>query len=275
VRFSASDHWKHCKPERWLLSRTRANNTSCSRELISTVEQINDPGVCGADSPASSSSALRCRPVTAIKNGDTEANHVPICPSDVVTNSPRSRAEPERTTPVLPSSLQEEDSANETAYPDSPLRTQYWSTTPFKLGPLAVKFSARPDLAGAPILVTSPSRDKLRAAMSAHLRRREARFDFLVQLQTDPVAMPVEDPTVVWDEMASPYRKVATICIPSQSFESTEQMQFCENLSFTPWHALAEHRPLGGINRTRKKVYQALSQRRHELNGVPMQEPNT
>lgn len=158
--------------------------------------------------------------------------------------------------------------------PNSPLRTQYWSTTPFKLGPLAVKFSARPDLAGAPILVTSPARDTLRAAMSAHLRQGEARFDFLVQVQTDPVAMPVEDPTVVWDETVSPYRKAATIRIPSQSFESNEQMRFCENLSFTPWHSLAEHRPLGGINRTRKKVYQALSQRRHELNGVPMQEPN-
>jgi len=110
--------------------------------------------------------------------------------------------------------------------------------------------------------------------MSAHLQQREARFDFLVQLQTDPIAMPVEDPTVVWDETTSPFRKVATIRIPSQSFESKEQMQFCENLSFTPWHTLAEHRPLGGINRTRKNVYQAISQRRHKSNGVPMQEPN-
>lgn len=158
--------------------------------------------------------------------------------------------------------------------PDSPLGTQYWSTTPYKLGRHAVKFSARPDQYGAPDLLTSGSKDKLRTAMSAHLRQREARFDFLIQLQTDPVAMPVEDPTVAWDEAASPYRKAATIRIPIQSFESKEQMQFCENLSFTPWHALAEHRPLGGINRTRKKVYQAISQRRHELNGASMQEPN-
>lgn len=159
--------------------------------------------------------------------------------------------------------------------PDSPLGTQYWSTTPFKVGPLAVKFSTRPDLAGAPVVQTSDSPDRLRAAMSAHLQQHEARFDFLVQVQTDPVAMPVEDPTVIWDETTSPYQKVATIRIPSQSFESTEQMQFCENLSFTPWHALVEHRPLGGINRARKKVYEAMSQRRHELNGVPMQEPNS
>jgi hypothetical protein len=156
---------------------------------------------------------------------------------------------------------------------DSPLAAQYWSTTPFKLGPIAVKFAARPDLTRAPSPRTSVFQDKLRSAMSAHLHQDEARFDFLVQLQTDPVTMPVEDPTVVWDETSSPYRKVATIRIPSQSFDSKEQMQFCENLSFTPWHTLVEHRPLGGINRTRKKVYEAISQRRHELNGVPMKEP--
>ena len=156
--------------------------------------------------------------------------------------------------------------------PDSPLGIQYWSTTPIKLGPLAVKFSARPEMAIAD-LPDSNSKDKLREAMSAHLQQREARFDFMVQLQTDPVSMPVEDPTVAWDEKVAPYRKVATIRIPIQSFESKEQMEFGENLSFTPWHALTEHRPLGGINRTRKKVYQEISQRRHELNGVPMQEP--
>jgi len=157
--------------------------------------------------------------------------------------------------------------------PDSPLAIQYWSTTPSKLDLGAMKFSARPALDGIPDPPPANSKDKLRLAMSAHLKEREARFDFLVQIQTDPLAMPVEDPTVPWDETASPYVKVATIRIPIQSFESDEQMQFGENLSFTPWHALAEHRPLGGINRARKKVYEAISARRHELNGVSHREP--
>ena len=159
-------------------------------------------------------------------------------------------------------------------WPDSPLRIQYWSTTPSKLGPGAMKFSARPDLAGgSPAPTASSSKDKLRLALSARLKEREARFDFLVQIQTDPVAMPVEDPTVPWDETVSPFIKAATIRIPVQAFESAEQMNFGENLSFTPWHALAEHRPLGGINRARKMVYESISRRRHELNGVTMQEP--
>ena len=119
----------------------------------------------------------------------------------------------------------------------------------------------------------SRSKDKLREALSSHLASREARFDFLVQVQTDPVAMPVEDPTVGWDEATSPYRKVATIRIPPQVCDTPEQMACCENLSFTPWHALPEHRPLGAINRARKVIYEALSARRHELNRVPRREP--
>ncbi|MEI7936483.1 MAG: catalase family protein [Verrucomicrobiota bacterium] len=158
--------------------------------------------------------------------------------------------------------------------PESPLQVRYWSTTPSRLGPGAMKFSARPDLAGIAPPPKSKSKDKLRLAMSAHLKQHEALFDFLVQLQTDPITMPVEDPTVPWDEAAAPFIKVATIRIPIQSFESKEQMEFSENLSFTPWHAVADLRPLGGINRARKEVYEAISARRHELNGVLMEEPS-
>jgi hypothetical protein len=157
--------------------------------------------------------------------------------------------------------------------PDSPLRIPYWSQTPYRLGRLAVRYSCRPDLALVPPPPSSRSKDKLREALSSHLASHEARFDFLVQVQTDPVAMPVEDPTVAWDEATSPFRKVATIRIPPQVCDNPEQMACCENLSFTPWHALPEHRPLGAINRARKVIYEALSARRHELNQVPRREP--
>lgn len=157
--------------------------------------------------------------------------------------------------------------------PDSPLSIQYWSTTPSKMGPSAMKFSVRPVPEETPTPTNSNSKDKLRNAMSAHLHEREARFEYLVQLQTDPIGTPIEDPTVEWDEKTSPFVKVATIVIPVQSFESAEQMKFGEDLSFTPWHSLADIRPLGGINRTRLKVYQVISAGRHELNGVDMEEP--
>ena len=154
------------------------------------------------------------------------------------------------------------------------LETQYWSMTPYRLGNAAVKYSLIPHRSNwnggfwRKLKFRSPS--YLRELMREHLETSGAGFDFCVQFQTDAVKMPIEDPTIRW---RSPLQKVATITIPSQQFESPKQSQFCEHLSFTPWHALPEHRPLGGINRTRRSVYQTLSRIRHELNQVPRQEP--
>ena len=151
----------------------------------------------------------------------------------------------------------------------NPLLVQYWSTTPYKLGDAAIKYSAKPSFPddGKP---NSDSENYLREAMVEYLKTKEACFDFLVQLQTDPIKMPIEDPTVEWD---SPFIKVATIKIPPQTFDSDEQMEFCEHLSYNPWHSLEAHRPLGGVNRARNLVYSSISQRRRELNHVSPPEP--
>ena len=44
-----------------------------------------------------------------------------------------------------------------------------------------------------------------------------------------------------------------------------------EGLSFTPWHHLPEHRPLGHIQRTRKFVYAASARHRGAQNAEPTQ----
>jgi hypothetical protein len=155
----------------------------------------------------------------------------------------------------------------------NPLETQYWSTTPYKLGAGAVKYFASPRLGGEPITALSPSPDQLREALRRNLQTRDATFDFFVQSQVDPVRTPIEDPTHVWDEGLAPNQKVATILIPCQTFESDEQMEFCQNLSFNPWRSLPDHKPLGGINRVRKSVYVNLSDMRHELNNATHREP--
>jgi hypothetical protein len=109
--------------------------------------------------------------------------------------------------------------------------------------------------------------------MARQLSSCEASFDFLVQLRIDTDAMPIQDPTVRWKELASPFRKVATIRIPAQDFTGKPRKDFAEALSFTPWHSLPEHRPLGGINRVRRAVYETISTLRHEANDVPRREP--
>ena len=85
--------------------------------------------------------------------------------------------------------------------------------------------------------------------------------------------MPVEDSLVEWTEADSPFRRVALIRIPKQDISAPENLKIAEQLSFTPWHALPEHRPLGSINRARRVIYEAVSKFRHTSNHSPRREP--
>ena len=147
----------------------------------------------------------------------------------------------------------------------SHLEIPYWSTTPYLFGPgRAVKYIARPISTRATPLPNPLTDDYLRARLTDHLAREDARFDFLIQFQTDSRKMPIEDASVEWREHASPYRPVARIRIPPQRLDSPEGAAFCEQMSFNPWHALADHRPLGNFNRARRDIYRAMAAFRHE-----------
>jgi len=144
--------------------------------------------------------------------------------------------------------------------PRNLLDIQYWSATPYRLGPHAIKFSARPtSLAGDPC-------QSLRDSLRQDLLYQGSSFDFLVQRQIDAKTMPIEDPTQEWDALKSRFMRVATLKIPSQDPGDAQEPCLCENFSFSPWHALPEHVPLGGINRVRRRVYDAVSERRRDLN---------
>ena len=155
----------------------------------------------------------------------------------------------------------------------NPLQIRYWSQTPFALGPQAVKYSAKPHGGRADTKVVSARSNYLEEAIARQLACGDASFDFMVQLQTDPRKMPIEDPTIRWKERRSPFRTVATIHIPTQDSTSKARKDFAEGLSFTPWHSLPDHRPLGGINRVRGAVYDAVSKLRHAKNDMPRREP--
>jgi hypothetical protein len=157
---------------------------------------------------------------------------------------------------------------------------RYFSMVPYLLGDQYTKFSARPVdcLTGAGLTpvggsVPADDADYLRQRMATWLGAKDACFRFGIQVQTDPATQPFEDPTIVWDEAKAPFVDVAAIRIPKQAFESKAQDTFCDNLSYTPWHALPEQRPVGSINRLRKQVYAAISALRHRLNKVPSVEP--
>lgn len=141
------------------------------------------------------------------------------------------------------------------------------------MGDTPAKFSMRPHVladTGAP---ANAAPDYLRDVMDQQLGRERAAFDFLVQLQTDPRSMPVEDPRIRWEPASSPFRQVATLNLPVQSFASPAQQQFAEDLSYSPWHCVPEHQPLGGVNRCRRIIYRAISDFRHQANRRAVVEP--
>ena len=153
----------------------------------------------------------------------------------------------------------------------NPLQIRYWSAVPFLFGERAVKWGLVPRSGLRDELPFDLPENALRLAAAAELARGEVVYDFCVQFQQG--AMPVEDPRVAWDEAVSPMRKVATLEILQQDFDTDERNALGENLSFTPWHSLPEHRPLGSVNRSRKRMYQTLSALRHQLNRAPQREP--
>lgn len=158
----------------------------------------------------------------------------------------------------------------------NPLQTRYWSMVPYQLGlgsdRQAVKYSVRACSAVVDPMPDQPSHDFLREVLRNSLQKEDACMEFLVQARTSN-AMSVEDSMTEWKESQAPFYQVATIHIPKQVFDTPDQNKFCEDLSFTPWHALPEHKPLGVVNRLRKIIYERISQVRHEMNTAKRQEP--
>ncbi|MBT9332114.1 catalase family protein [Paracidobacterium acidisoli] len=156
----------------------------------------------------------------------------------------------------------------------SPLEVSYWSCVPYLCGEgQAVKYSVRPTLAHKTPIPFSPPDNWLRQSLAMRLDAESVALDFLIQPQTDPRRMPIEDASIEWSERASPFVPVAKITIPRQKFDSPEQLAFASFLSLNPWHTTAEHRPLGNQNRARKLIYTQLSALRQQMNHTPHIEP--
>jgi hypothetical protein len=159
----------------------------------------------------------------------------------------------------------------------SPFEAPYFSCVPYLLGEgQAMQYSVWPKSdkrTPIPRLPFRPPDDYLRNAMIAALAAGDVEFDIRLQLQTDPHLMPIENNAVLWPERLSPRVTVATLRLPRQKFDSPAQMEFAKQLSYNPWHCIAEHRPLGNQSRARRRMYAELSALRHTMNKVPHYEP--
>ena len=156
---------------------------------------------------------------------------------------------------------------------------KWFSVAPFDLGDddHVIKYSAFPaeqqtqygSPGDTPYYLQQRLENQLDPANNDHLR-----LNLQIQMRKDPTTEPIENTLVPWSVAKSPWMKIATIDIYPQIFATTAQQEFCERLTFNPWHGLIVHKPVGGINRARRDVMHAMQDVRLNANGVPRNGPS-
>jgi hypothetical protein len=123
---------------------------------------------------------------------------------------------------------------------------------------------------------SSDSREALRDWLVEYFAKSGAKYELKIQLGTSPEHHPTEDGSVVWDEATAPYQTIATVEFPPQNALTAERRVFWEDrMKLSPWDALADHRPLGSINRLRKIVYDMSRKKRQAVNVTSIQTVNS
>jgi len=155
----------------------------------------------------------------------------------------------------------------------------FYSQAPVLFGDFIAKVSVAPispelkALEQAPLNVNGVP-NGLREAIVEFFTKNGGVWEVRAQLCTDLERMPVENAAVVWPEEMSPYRPIARIEVkPQVAWSKTRSSAVDDGMSFSPWHGLAAHRPLGGIMRARKEVYEMAKKFRAERNGRAIEEP--
>lgn len=141
--------------------------------------------------------------------------------------------------------------------------TSYFSALPIMLGPTAVQFAftAREPATTVPLT----ERDALGAELSERLRKTPVTYDLQLRFYVDATSTPIEDATVDW---SSPWITVGTLTLPVQDPTSERGKRvdaYVDQLSFDPWHARADMKPLGNIMRARNVAYRASTLARKAL----------
>ncbi|MCA9610507.1 MAG: catalase [Myxococcales bacterium] len=141
-----------------------------------------------------------------------------------------------------------------------------YTVLPFRFGPYAARAAILPTAELAPEQRASRGSgpDALADDLAVRLAEGPLAWDFAVQLYVDE-RTPIEDPTVDWPEHVAPWERVARLTLPKQDVRSVEGRALgarIEAMSFDPWHALVEHRPLGQMMRARNHAYRLSTQAR-------------
>jgi catalase len=134
----------------------------------------------------------------------------------------------------------------------------FWSRAPIAIGvntnpgnAAAIKFRLQPTAyKKAQTQITAPK--NLEKELMEQLEVRDVIYYFEVQFYQDENTTPIEDSTITWP---TPFYPIAELTIPKGS---NNEKEVVDQLNFSPWNVDAQHlRPLGSMNRSRKRVYPA------------------
>ncbi len=165
--------------------------------------------------------------------------------------------------------------------PTNPLSETYYSQVPILYGPYMVKVSivpVSPELLALKDkkIAMSGRPNALREEVVDFFKTKGAEWEVRVQFCHDLQTMPIEDAAVVWPEDKSPYIAVARIVAPPQdAWTDARASAVDDGLSFSPWHGIAAHRPLGAVMRSRKMAYEMGRQFRAGHNHKTIDEPRS
>lgn len=156
-------------------------------------------------------------------------------------------------------------------FPSHPAQYIYYSMVPFRYGDWVAKYRVIVDerLTGLTLAWGGAvrHRDALRIALTRTLLQRQLVFWLEVQLRTSTTTMPIEDATVEWPQSESEFVPVARLTLPRQDLGAPAATEL-EQTPFSVWHGLAAHRPLGGLNRARRRAYEVSAEWRRPISAV-------
>ena len=162
-----------------------------------------------------------------------------------------------------------------------PLGETYFTQTAFRFGDHIAKLSLEPasdslTRHAGQVIDTKGRPDAIRETVGADMRAGDAVWNLRVQLCRDLDRMPVEDPSVLWDEALSPFVTVARLHALAQAGWSKDAAELVDDhMRFSVWTGIEAHRPLGAINRARQEPYRVSSQFRADFNRCPIHEPSS
>ncbi|MET0679143.1 MAG: hypothetical protein ABW175_25365 [Bradyrhizobium sp.] len=137
---------------------------------------------------------------------------------------------------------------------------RFWSRGAFLWGAAGpVRFNLRP--LSQQEFADAAEPEDLRANFAARLRLGDVAFRLAVQMFVDETDTPIEDGAVEWREAVTPSIDIATLIIPARKHIDPDASARVDALSFNPWNAPTDFRPLGNLNRARGVAYDSSAAR--------------